>query len=212
MIEIKNVSKKFNDQLVLDNINLSIKDGEKLLFVGQNGAGKSSLMRVILGEYIPTSGSVNINGFDAFKDRQNALKSVTFVPQTPPPLKLNLDELIFFAKHSANVNVNTINRLCEWLEFDLKANFKKPFYKLSGGMKQKFLIALAFSRNAKTMIFDEPTANLDPSARTQFRVLLDEFSKEKTLVFISHRLDDVNGLVKRIINMDLGKVVGDEKI
>ena len=69
MIEIKNVSKKFADQFVLKDIDLNIADGEQVLFVGQNGAGKSSLMRTILGEYIPTSGSVAIDGFDSFKPR-----------------------------------------------------------------------------------------------------------------------------------------------
>jgi len=85
MIEIKNVSKKFADQFVLKDINLNIADGEQVLFVGQNGAGKSSLMRTILGEYIPTSGSVAIDGFDSFKQRSRALRGISFVPQTPPP-------------------------------------------------------------------------------------------------------------------------------
>ena len=212
MIEIKNVSKKFADQFVLKDINLNIDDGEQVLFVGQNGAGKSSLMRTILGEYIPTSGSVAIDGFDSFKQRSRALRGISFVPQTPPPLKLSLNELIYFAERTADASRADIVKFCGEMELDLSSNLNKPFHKLSGGMKQKFLIALAFGRDSKAMIFDEPTANLDPSAREHFKTLLRKYAKDKSLIFISHRLDEVEGLVKRMICMDLGRIVDDKNV
>jgi len=212
MIEIKNVSKKFADQFVLKDINLNIDDGEQVLFVGQNGAGKSSLMRTILGEYIPTSGSVAIDGFDSFKQRSRALRGISFVPQTPPPLKLSLNELIYFAERTADASRAGIVKFCDEMELDLSSNLNKPFHKLSGGMKQKFLIALAFGRASKAMIFDEPTANLDPSAREHFKTLLRKYAKDKSLIFISHRLDEVEGLVKRMICMDLGRIVDDKNV
>ncbi len=212
MIEIKNVSKKFADQFVLKDINLNIADGEQVLFVGQNGAGKSSLMRTILGEYIPTSGSVTIDGFDSFKQRSRALRGISFVPQTPPPLKLSLNELIYFAERTADASRADIVKFCGEMELDLSSNLNKPFHKLSGGMKQKFLIALAFGRASKAMIFDEPTANLDPSAREHFKTLLRKYAKDKSLIFISHRLDEVEGLVKRMICMDLGRIVDDKNV
>ena len=212
MIEIKNVSKKFADQFVLKDINLNILDGEQVLFVGQNGAGKSSLMRTILGEYIPTSGSVAIDGFDSFKQRSRALRGISFVPQTPPPLKLSLNELIYFAERTADASRADIVKFCDEMELDLGSNLNKPFHKLSGGMKQKFLIALAFGRASKAMIFDEPTANLDPSAREHFKTLLRKYAKDKSLIFISHRLDEVEGLVKRMICMDLGRIVDDKNV
>lgn len=212
MIEIKNVSKKFADQFVLKDINLNIADGEQVLFVGQNGAGKSSLMRTILGEYIPTSGSVAIDGFDSFKQRSRALRGISFVPQTPPPLKLSLNELIYFAERTADASRADIVKFCDEMELDLSSNLNKPFHKLSGGMKQKFLIALAFGRASKAMIFDEPTANLDPSARERFKTLLRKYAKDRSLIFISHRLDEVEGLVKRMICMDLGRIVDDKNV
>lgn len=212
MIEIKNVSKKFADQFVLKDIDLNIAGGEQVLFVGQNGAGKSSLMRTILGEYIPTSGSVTIDGFDSFKQRSRALRGISFVPQTPPPLKLSLNELIYFAERTADASRADIVKFCDEMELDLSSNLNKPFHKLSGGMKQKFLIALAFGRASKAMIFDEPTANLDPGAREHFKTLLRKYAKDKSLIFISHRLDEVEGLVKRMICMDLGRIVDDKNV
>lgn len=212
MIEIKNVSKKFGDQFVLKDIDLNIDDGEQVLFVGQNGAGKSSLMRTILGEYIPTSGSVAIDGFDSFKQRSRALRGISFVPQTPPPLKLSLNELIYFAERTADASRADIVKFCDEMELDLSSNLNKPFHKLSGGMKQKFLIALAFGRAGKAMIFDEPTANLDPSARERFGELLHKYAVSKSLIFISHRLEEVGGLVNRMICMDLGRIIDDKNV
>ena len=212
MIKVENVSKKFNDQLILSDISLQIADGEKVLFVGQNGAGKSSLMRTILGEYIPTSGRVSIDGYDSFKQRRLALRNLSFVPQTPPPLKLSLAELIYFAKRTAGADEAEVRKFCGELQLDLSSNLNKPFYKLSGGMKQKFLIALAFGRASKAMIFDEPTANLDPSARERFGELLHKYAASKSLIFISHRLEEVGGLVNRMICMDLGRIIDDKNV
>ena len=79
-------------------------------------------------------------------------------------------------------------------------------------MKQKMLIAIAFAKNTEAMMFDEPTANLDPKARRNFMDLLGEFAREKTLVFISHRLDEVQGISNRYVEMDLGQIVKDELI
>ena len=212
MIKVENVSKKFNDQLILSDISLQIADGEKVLFVGQNGAGKSSLMRIILGEFKPNSGEVRVNGFDPFTARKEALSVISFVPQTPPPLKFNLKELCEFVCKSSGVAQENIEKFCEKMELDLKGNFRKPFYKLSGGMKQKMLIAIAFAKNTEAMMFDEPTANLDPKARRNFMDLLGEFARKKTLVFISHRLDEVQSMSNRYVEMDLGRIIKDEPI
>ena len=180
--------------------------------LGQNGAGKSSLMRIILGEFKPNSGEVRVNGFDPFTARKEALSVISFVPQTPPPLKFNLKELCEFVCKSSGVAQENIEKFCEKMELDLKGNFHKPFYKLSGGMKQKMLIAIAFAKNTEAMMFDEPTANLDPKARRNFMDLLGEFAREKTLVFISHRLDEVQGISNRYVEMDLGQIIKDELI
>ena len=212
MIILKDITKAFGSQKILQNVNLSIEKGQKTVVLGQNGAGKSSLMRTILGEYIPTSGSVAIDGFDSFKQRSRALRGISFVPQTPPPLKLSLNELIYFAERTADASRADIVKFCDEMKLDLSSNLNKPFHKLSGGMKQKFLIALAFGRASKAMIFDEPTANLDPSAREHFKTLLRKYAKDKSLIFISHRLDEVEGLVKRMICMDLGRIVDDKNV
>ena len=117
-----------------------------------------------------------------------------------------------FVGKSAGISKEAIFHEAERLDLDLKQHISKPFYKLSGGMKQKLLIAIALSKKSDLLIFDEPTANLDPKGREQFYTLLQEIDPKCSTLFITHRLDEIESLVNRQIYMDLGKVVEDEKI
>ena len=212
MIEVKNLSKKFGEQLSLDEVNLTFKNNESVIVMGQNGAGKTTLIRTILGEYIPTQGEILINNYNPFKQREQALANIGFVPQLPPPIKLSVKELIHYAVVSSGTNKEKIFEICQKLELDLHGNLNKLFFKLSRGMKQKLLIAIALAKNPNIFIFDEPTANLDPKGREIFYSILDEFISDRIMIFISHRIEEVHHIVNRKIEMDLGKVVLDEQI
>lgn len=212
MIKIENITKKFGSQTILNSINLDISNGQKLLIIGQNGAGKSTLMKAILGEIICDNGSILIDGINPIKDRKNALKYLSFVPQTPPPLKLSIAQLCQYSISSTKSNLNDIISYLKELDLSYEKEHKKPFYKLSGGMKQKVLIALALARESKIIMFDEPTANLDPDAREKFINLLNSKFKSHTLIFISHRLSEVKGIVNRIVEMDLGNIITDSEV
>lgn len=212
MIKIDSITKTFASQTVLDSVNLEIEDGQKVLIIGQNGAGKSTLMKAILGELICDTGTITINGIDPTKDRKKALEFLSFVPQTPPPLKLRVDELCEYSIKSSGSNLSDIKAYLKDLELDYDKEAKKPFYKLSGGMKQKVLIAIALARKSNTIMFDEPTANLDPEARDRFLDLLNSKFKDKTIIFISHRISEVKGIVTKVVEMDLGKIVNERRI
>ncbi|AXX87883.1 copper ABC transporter NosDFY, putative ATP-binding protein NosF [Malaciobacter marinus] len=211
MIKIENLTKKFLEQKSLNNISLELELGEKIIIMGQNGAGKTTLIRTILGQYLPTTGNIRIEGKDPFNDRINTLSLIGFVPQLPPPIKLTVEELIYYANKSSNVEKKLVLELCKELELDLDSHLNKVFFKLSGGMKQKLLIAIAIAKNPKIFIFDEPTANLDPKGRNRFYELIKKYNENKLMIFISHRIDEVSHIVNRKIEMDLGKVVYDEK-
>ncbi len=212
MIEVKNAIKKFMDVNVLDDVNLTIKDGDKIALMGPNGAGKTTLVRSILGFYHLDSGEINVNGYNPIKNRIKVLDSISFIPQTPPPIKLSLNELLEYVSKSSQIEVKKIEEEAKKMELDIDKNRKKPFFKLSGGMKQKLLIAIAIAKNSKILIFDEPTANLDPKARQNFYNLLEELDGKCSTIYITHRLEEIEGLVNRKIYMDLGKIVEDEKI
>ncbi|NPA50017.1 MAG: ABC transporter ATP-binding protein [Epsilonproteobacteria bacterium] len=212
MIEVKEAVKSFMGSRVLDGVSLTINEGDRIAMMGPNGAGKTTLVRTILGFYKLDKGSVKVYGYDPRKKREEVLKKISFIPQTPPPIKLSLEELSLYVSKSSNISVDNIEKESERIEFDFKKNIKKPFFKLSGGMKQKFLIAIALAKKSNIYIFDEPTANLDPKARELFYNLLKEIPPNSSTIYITHRLEELKDLVNRKIYMELGKVVEDEKI
>lgn len=209
MIEITNATKRFGDKIILDSINLTINNGENIILMGQNGAGKTSLIRAILGEYILDSGNIFIDTIEVAKHRIETLSKISFVPQLPPPLKITVKELIDYTSTIAAIDKNEIAKYSDTLHFDVKQNLNKPFFKLSGGMKQKLLISIALAKQSDIFIFDEPTANLDSNARDQFSNLLEKIDS-KIFIFISHRIEEVGHIANRAITMDLAKVVSDE--
>jgi ABC-2 type transport system ATP-binding protein len=212
MIQVTKLTKTFGDQKSLDNISLKMELGDRIIIMGQNGAGKTTLVRTILGEYIPSHGQVLIEGYDPFKRRDKALAHIGFVPQLPPPIKLSVNELIRYAVVSSGADRERIFDISKKMDLELKSHMNKLFFKLSGGMKQKLLIAIALSKDPKVFIFDEPTANLDPQGREKFYELLSPYQKDRLMIFISHRLEEIGSLVNRKIEMDLGKVVVDASL
>ena len=212
MIKVLNLTKKFGSHTSLDNITCDFQKGESIALMGANGAGKTTLIRSMLGYYHPTRGGVLIKGLNPILDRVEVLKHISFVPQLPPPIKLSIDELLEYICVSSDVDKELIKHYAHEMKLDLNTNINKSFFKLSGGMKQKLLIAISLAKKSDIIIYDEPTANLDPKARDDFYRLLKQNEDEKVLLFVTHRLEEVKDLVNRQIYMDLGKVVSGEKI
>ena len=211
MIRFSDVTKSFRKTRVLDAINLEIGLAERVALIGSNGAGKTTLIRCLLGEYT-FDGKVTINGRDPRRERTTVLGSIGFVPQLPPPLKMPVAQLIDFSAALCGTDPARIHELAQRLGLDLAPILTRPFVKLSGGMKQKLLIAIALGREAKVLVMDEPAANLDPDARKIFFELLAERQEDVTMLISSHRLNEVSALVNRVIEMDMGKVVLDDRV
>ena len=211
MIKFTNVVKDFRRARVLDGINLDIGIGERVALIGSNGAGKTTLIRCLLGEYT-YGGEVAINCLDPRSNRTQVLGNIGFVPQLPPPLKMPVGQLIDFSAALCNTNPRRIHDIAKRLGLDVEDILSRQFVRLSGGMKQKLLIAIALGREARVLVMDEPAANLDPEARKIFFDLLAERQDSATMLISSHRLDEVSSLVNRVIEMDMGKVVLDDKV
>jgi len=211
MIQFNNVAKTFRRARVLDGITLNIGLGERVALIGSNGAGKTTLIRCLLGEYT-FDGTVAINGLDPRSNRTVVLGKIGFVPQLPPPLKMPVGQLIEFSAALCGTDPLRIHAIAKRLGLDLENILARQFVRLSGGMKQKLLIAIALGRDAKVLVMDEPAANLDPEARKIFFDLLAERLEDATMIISSHRLDEVSALVNRVIEMDMGKVVLDDKV
>ncbi len=211
MIQFNHVSKTFKRNRVLDNIDLKIGLGERIALVGSNGAGKTTLIRCLLGEYV-YDGEVAVNGLVPRRERARVLARIGFVPQLPPPLKMPVGQLVGFAASLCDSEVKRMEGIAQRLGLDLGKIARLPFVKLSGGMKQKLLIAIAMGRDTNILVMDEPAANLDPDARHIFFELLAERLENTTMLISSHRLDEVASLVNRVLEMDRGKVVLDDRV
>ena len=211
MIQFQNVVKNFRRARVLDGISLDIELGERVALIGSNGAGKTTLIRCLLGEYTH-HGTVTIDGLDPRGNRTAVLGAIGFVPQLPPPLKMPVGQLIDFSAALCGTDPQRIHGIARRLGLEVEGILSRQFVRLSGGMKQKLLIAIALGREAKVLVMDEPAANLDPEARKIFFDLLAERQNDATMLISSHRLDEVSSLVNRVVEMDLGKVVLDDKV
>ncbi|MDR2188593.1 MAG: ABC transporter ATP-binding protein [Azonexus sp.] len=211
MIQFRQLAKTFRRVRVLDGIDLDIGPGERVALIGSNGAGKTTLIRCLLGEYTH-DGTVTLDGLDPRRNRTAVLGKIGFVPQLPPPLKMPVGQLIDFAAALCGAAPRRIADVARRLGLDIDAIATRQFVRLSGGMKQKLLIAIALGRDARVLVMDEPAANLDPEARKIFFDLLAERLTDATMMISSHRLDEVSALVNRVIEMDMGKIALDDKV
>ncbi len=211
MIVFHSVSKSFKRNKVLDDVSLEIGLGERVALIGSNGAGKTTLIRCLLGEYVH-DGSVTIDGKAPRANRTSVLARIGFVPQLPPPLRMPVGQLLNFSASLCGSDPRRMTDLALRLGLDAERIKAQPFVKLSGGQKQKLLIAIALGRDANLLIMDEPAANLDPEARKIFFELLAERQESATMLISSHRLNEVAALVNRVLELDMGKVVLDDRV
>ena len=211
LISVVNLSKAFNKQKVLKEVSIDFNEGERISLSGPNGAGKTTLIRCILGQYT-YEGELNVLGLNPQKNHEDIMKEVGFVPQIPPPLKMTVKEMFSFFSKLTNTPTDNFLKISSDLGLMVQDNFNKPFLKLSGGMKQKLLVAFALGRNPKILLMDEPSANLDPKAREVFFNYLKNYDKDTLMILSSHRISEISVLVNRAVEMDLGEVVMDKQI
>jgi len=209
MIICDQVYKRFRRQVVLDQVTFQVQPGEHIALVGANGAGKTTLMRCLLGEY-SWEGTISVGGLNPRRQRQQVLARIGFVPQLPPPLKMPVGQLLHFVAGVCGIKLQNISDLTLKLGLDLQPLLSRPFVKLSGGQKQKILIAIALGRQSDILMLDEPAANLDPPARQIFLELLQKQQQHTTTLISSHRLNELVALVTRVIELDFGKIVMDQ--
>ncbi|MCK5637614.1 MAG: ABC transporter ATP-binding protein [Flavobacteriaceae bacterium] len=211
LITVDQLTKSFKKTTVIENLTHSFKAGERIALVGQNGAGKTTLIRCLLGLY-KYNGTIEVLGMNPRKERELILQNIGFVPQIPPPIKMTVGEMLDFFGKLTNTDKQEFIDISENLGLDVKGNLNKPFMKLSGGMKQKLLVSFALGRKPKILLMDEPAANLDPKARSILFDYLHNFDKNALMIISSHRIDEVEDLVNRLIEMDMGKIVVNKEV
>lgn len=213
VLELKNVSKSFGKRKVIDNISLKVNSGEIFGFLGPNGSGKTTTIKMILRLIDSDEGEIKVNGFDNRKQFEQAMECIGAIVENPDMYKYmsGIDNL----KLHARIRNIDEKRIAEVLEMvGLKDRAKDKVGKYSLGMKQRLGLALTLLHNPKVLILDEPTNGLDPAGIKKLRDILKKISHEENVaVFVSsHILTEMQQMCDRVAVLDNGKIVKIEQI
>ncbi len=211
ILRTQDLTKKYDNKVVVDNLNLEIKEGEIFGLLGPNGAGKSTTMNMICGIVRPTLGEVEFMGKDFRKNRRDLLDQVGYIPQDLAihgNLKAWENVELFTSLYGIKGKLLT-ERINESLEYvgllEKKNEYAKKF---SGGMKRRLNIACAIGHHPKLLIFDEPTVGIDPQSRNFILDKIKESNKNgATVIYTSHYMEEVEAICTKIAIMDNGKLI-----
>jgi ABC-2 type transport system ATP-binding protein len=211
-IVVRNLTKIYGTQKALDSISFQTGPGDILGFLGPNGAGKSTTMK-ILTCYLPqTSGSATVCGFDINKQSVEVRRQIGYLPELNPLYTdMFVKEYLLFSAEAQGLGKQAGNRAEEMIErVGLTPERKKKIGQLSKGYKQRVGLAQAMLHNPKVLILDEPTSGLDPNQVVEIRNLIKEIGKDKTVLFSTHIMQEVEAMCNRVIIINKGKLVADE--
>lgn len=204
-IELRDVARSFGNVAALRGVTLAIPQGARVGLVGPNGSGKSTLLRVVMG-LVAGEGEVLLDGASPFERRDEVARRLAYVPQFAPQWGAAVADVVGAVASLRDLDPAAVATMARRLDLDLDALGPRSFRELSGGTKQKLLIAVALSTGASLFVLDEPTASLDAASRERFFALLDEVAGSATRLFCSHRIDEVRGLVDRVVVLRDGVV------
>ena len=213
VLELKNVSKTFGKRKVIDNLSLEVKEGEIFGFLGPNGSGKTTTIKMILKLIDNDEGTIKVNGYDTEKQFEKAMECIGAIVENPDMYKYmsGIDNLKLHAR-IRNVSKQRIDEVLKLVELDNRSKEKVGKYSL--GMKQRLGLAITLLHKPKVLILDEPTNGLDPAGIKKLRDILKEIShKDGVAVFVSsHILSEMQLMCDRVAVIDNGKIVKIEEI
>lgn len=207
MIEIQNLTKKFNKFTALDEVSLSFNNGHSIALIGPNGCGKTTMIKCILGLNVVEDGDILVDG-KSVKEDYKYRENIGYMPQIGRyPENMTIEETIKMIKDTRKNSGDNLDT--ELLEaFELQNIYDKKMRTLSGGTTQKVSAVLAFLFNPKVIILDEPTAGLDPLATEILKnKIIKEKNKGKLIIITSHLLSELDEIISEIVFMNEGKVV-----
>lgn len=209
VLEVKNLTKKFGKRVILDQVSVTLEEGEVVGLVGPNGAGKSTFIKSILGLYNIDEGDVKICGFDVYKQHRDALSKVGCIVENPDTYqnisgRKNLKICALMNDLPKNTDIDSVVHL---VRMESRIDDKVKTYSL--GMKQRLGLASALLNHPKLLILDEPINGLDPQGIMELRQIVRDLSKKDkmTVLISSHILAEIGQMCDRIIMIDQGKIV-----
>ena len=210
-IRVTSVSKTYKNQKVLNEVSFSADKGSIIGFLGPNGAGKSTMMKILTGFVKPNFGQVFVDGIDVLQNPLEAQKHIGYLPEhNPLYAEMYVREYLEFQaaifktdKSQIEISIDRVGLLRE---------AHKKIHQLSKGYQQRLGIAAAILHNPKVLILDEPTTGLDPNQLVEIRELIKELGKEKTVLFSTHIMQEVEAVCDRVIIIKKGEILVDKKL
>ena len=213
MIKIEHLVKNYGANCAVDDISFEVEEGEIVGFLGPNGAGKSTTMNILTGYLSSTSGKASIAGIDILSDPIGAKKLIGYLPEQPPLyLDMTVEEYLNFNYELKGCKLDKaahLEQICETVK--IKDVYHRVIRALSKGYRQRVGIAQALIGNPKVIIFDEPTVGLDPKQIIEIRNLIRGLGKAHTVILSTHILQEVQAVCDRIVIINKGKIVANEK-
>ena len=214
-ISVKNLTKVFGQQKAIDNISFEVKKGEILGFLGPNGAGKSTTMKIATCYLPPTEGTVEVCGLDVIEESVEVRKHIGYLPEhNPLYLEMYVREYLHFigkiyglSGKKLKSRVDDIISLC-----GLTKEQNKKIEALSKGYRQRVGLAQALIHDPEVLILDEPTTGLDPNQIVEIRNLIKNISQDKTVIFSTHIMQEVQALCDKVVVINNGKIVANDEI
>ncbi|MBI3582252.1 MAG: ATP-binding cassette domain-containing protein [Nitrospinae bacterium] len=213
MIEVKALTKRYNDVVAIDGVTFRVEKGEILGFLGPNGAGKTTTMRILSCFMPATSGEATVAGFDCFEEPMEVKKRLGYLPESSPLYKdMRVGEYLdFVAAVKGLRGADKRSKIAEvMLETSITDVEKRLIGRLSKGYRQRVGIAQALLNDPEVLILDEPTAGLDPKQIVEIRQLIKNMSGKRTVILSTHILPEVSIVCDRVLIIHKGRVVAED--
>lgn len=210
-IQLTSITKVYGKQKAVNNISFSAKKGEIVGFLGPNGAGKSTTMKILTGYIQPTEGTVLVNDINVLTNSITTRKDIGYLPEhNPLYLDMYVKEYLRFHAEIHTIATDTIQETISKVGLDKEAH--KKIGQLSKGYRQRVGLAAAILHDPDVLILDEPTTGLDPNQLVEIRALIKELGKDKTVLFSTHIMQEVEAVCDRVIIINNGEIVIDKEL
>lgn len=212
---VQNLVKLYGEQIAVGNITFEAKKGEIVGFLGPNGAGKSTTMKIATSFIPPTSGTIHVCGYDVTRDSIEARKKIGYLAENNPLYPdMYVKEYLEFSGMSYGLSAKNLDQNIQLMleKTGLISESKKKIGQLSKGYRQRVGLASAMLHNPEVLILDEPTTGLDPNQILEIRSLIREAGQDKTVIFSSHIMQEVQQICDRVIILNKGKIVADSPV
>jgi ABC-2 type transport system ATP-binding protein len=210
-IKVSSVSKFYKSQKALDSVSFSADKGQVIGFLGPNGAGKSTMMKILTGFLKPTAGAVFIDEINVLENPLDAQKIIGYLPEHNPLYEeMFVREYLQFQASIFKVDKSQVDNCI--VQVGLTSEAHKKIHQLSKGYQQRVGIAAAILHNPKVLILDEPTTGLDPNQLIEIRALIKKLGKDKTVLFSTHIMQEVEAICDRVIIIKKGQIIRDNTL